>query len=99
METELHEIIHFEVAWVQKVEWLSAYVNARAQAFSSSNILSSFHGSGLIPFSSRKVIRRLLTASNDATTLLCTCATPDLENSSPLDNPQLTSSPIDIIPF
>jgi hypothetical protein len=59
MAAELQKIIHTEIHRVQKAEWMGAYVRARSKAFSTSNILSAFSGTGLFPFYPQKVIRRI----------------------------------------
>jgi hypothetical protein len=100
LTTALHGLISIEIASVQKFEWLGAYVVARELAFKSTNILSAFSGAGLIPFQPRKVIRQLhFAASKTQTPLSCSSTPADSEQSSPLENIQLTSSPIDITPF
>ena len=55
MAAELQGIIQTEVPRIQKVEWLSAYVHARDKAFSTSNILSAFSGTGINPFNPQNV--------------------------------------------
>jgi hypothetical protein len=102
LNAELHGLISSEIARVQKFEWLTAYVAARHRAFSIANILSSFSSAGLLPFQPRKVIRQLLSASNTQTLRPYDYreSTPDPElEQSPLENLQLTSSPVDISPF
>jgi hypothetical protein len=42
---------------IQKVEWLDAYIQAREQAISKTNIESAFRGAGLIPFQPQRVLR------------------------------------------
>jgi hypothetical protein len=39
------------------VEWLDAYIQAREQAISKTNIESAFRGAGLIPFQPQRVLR------------------------------------------
>ena len=87
MVTELAPLISTEIARVQKVEWLEAYVKARAWVFTRKNILSGFRGAGLHPFLPNKVIRRL------DVPLTPIPQTPTPETFSPFDNPNLNSSP------
>jgi DDE superfamily endonuclease/Tc5 transposase DNA-binding domain len=101
LTSELHGLISMEIARVQKFEWLNGYVGARSRTFNINNILSAFSGAGLIPFDPQKVIRQLVSAAQNQPPQWHgnRDSTPDLEQQSPLDNIQLTSSPIDITPF
>jgi hypothetical protein len=95
MAAECHGLIFTEVARIQKAEWLEAYVKARRKAFSTSNILSAFRGAGLLPFCPSKVLNRFLPSPSTPAVILPQPQSP-VNNSSPLSNPLLTSSPVDI---
>lgn len=94
MTAELRSIIQTEIARLQKAEWLSAYVQARKQAFCTLNILSAFSGTGLFPFNPDKVLGRI--PSQPSETIRNTTSDPTI---SPLQYPLLTSSPADITIF
>jgi len=95
MAAQCHELIFTEVSRIQKAEWLEAYVKARCRAFSASNIVSAFRGAGLAPYCPSKVLNRVRPTSPS------TPAPPPPESQSPtpLSNPLLTSSPVDITAF
>lgn len=93
MSTESQGLIQTEVSRIQKAEWLEAYVNAHARAFTSWNIRSAFSGAGLLPFCPTKVIRRI------GSSLTPPPLSENPEMSTPFDNPNLTSSPVDINVF
>lgn len=44
---------------IQKAEWLSAYIIARTEALSATNIASAFRGAGLLPFNPQRVLRTI----------------------------------------
>jgi hypothetical protein len=76
---------------IQKVEWLDAYIQAREQAISKTNIESAFRGAGLIPFQTQRVLRII---KNQPTT-----PPPQPQTSTEydiLDRVFLNSSPPDI---
>ena len=56
ISTELHRIL--------KAEWLSAYVETYDNAFSIQNVRAGFHGTGILPFESAKVINRVKPATH-----------------------------------
>ena len=92
MADKLHGIIQTEIARLQKAEWLSAYVRARAWVFSTLNILSAFSGAGLFPFNPQKVLGRIPSSLELEIIPDGTTPEPDI---SPLEHPLLTSSPPD----
>ena len=96
MTSELHPLIQTEVSRIQKAEWLSAYVRACKKAFSSSNIISAFSGAGLFLFLPAKVLNRVLQPLA-ASALPSRLSTP--EKPMALENPVLTSSPVDMITY
>ena len=93
MAMELQELIQTEISRLQKAEWLGAYVRARARAFSTTNNCSGFSGAGLVPFRQSKVLRRVASSPTPPPR----SATP--ETRTPFENPDLTSSPVDITLF
>jgi hypothetical protein len=57
LTTALSHLNEVQLLRIQKAEWLEAYIQARAAAFSISNINSAWRGSGLQPFQPQTVIR------------------------------------------
>jgi hypothetical protein len=94
MVAELNRSIQTEVSHIQKAEWLLAYVKARSRAFSSFNIHSAWNSAGLIPFESGKVLRGL-----PPTISASLPATPTAEITTPLHNPPLNSSLVNVPTF
>jgi DDE superfamily endonuclease/Tc5 transposase DNA-binding domain len=84
LSTQLDRLIRTGISRVQKAEWLEAYIKARAIALTRRNILSSWRGAGLVPFSPSGILRKL-------PLLRPGISTP------PLSLPQ-TSGPFDDIP-
>jgi hypothetical protein len=60
MVNVLQPLISTGISRVQKVEWLSAYVQAQQQAFSTQNICSGFCGTGIYPLEPEKVLNCLI---------------------------------------
>ena len=89
MSAEIDPLIRVDVNRIQKAEWLKAYINARASAFTSFNIRRSWEGAGLVPFQPMKVLRRVHIPSTG-------CRPSTSETPSPFDNSLITSSPTDI---
>lgn len=87
---ELRELMQTEVSRIQNAEWLAAYVRARTSTFTEWNIHSAF---SLIRFYPNKVIHRIATSSS----LPSGASTP--ENPSSFNNPNLTSSPVDMMAY
>jgi len=92
MTRELDRYIRTGIPRIQKIEWLDAFITARTLAFTTRNILSGWSGTGLSPFYPHKVLRRVpvLPSEVEPPPRL---PTPVFE--TPLDNPELTSSPIE----
>ena len=91
MAAKLEPLIRTRVSWIQKVEWLSAFVQAHDSVFKPQNILGGFHSAGIFPFSPRKVLNRVSPSS----------PSPQLRPitppaATPFNDAVLTSSPIDI---
>src|SRR5579862_9237675 len=99
MVSELQYIIHTEVHRIQKAEWMSAYVQARAKAFSSSNILSAFSGAGIFPFYPTKVLCRLPEMNQNQTIDTSSASESDSEDLLPLNSILLPSSPVNVSTF
>jgi hypothetical protein len=87
-QATLH-LVSAKVATFQKAEWLEAYVKARIRAFSIQNIFGSWSGAGLIPFSPRKVVRRVQKDTPSPP------SSPEIVTTNPFTN-TLTNSPINI---
>ena len=93
MATEIDRIIRTGISRLQKAEWLAAFVNARASAFTSSNIRSAWTAAGLIPYNPSKVLNRIpQPPSNPEPTRPVTPVTE-----SPFDDAFLNSSPAGLI--
>ena len=92
ISSQLDRLIRTGVSRVQKVEWLDAYIKARAIAFSSRNILSSWKGAGLVPFSPSHILRRISSGRNTTST---PPTSPHTEPKGPFDD--LPSSPESMI--
>ena len=99
MAAQCHELIFTEVSRIQKAEWLEAYVKARRRAFSASNILSAFRGAGLVPYCPSKVLNQVRTTSPSTPAPPPHEPQSPMQESTPLSNPLLTSSPVDITAF
>jgi len=91
MTQEMDRFIRTRIPRIQKAEWLHAFVNARAKAFTNRNIRSGWSGSGLDPFIPEKVLERVPKLLETE----CQSRQSTPEYKSPLQNPELTSSPID----
>ena len=63
MANELQPLISTGIARIQKVEWLTAFVNAHKKAFSALNIFGGFHGTGIRPFEPEKVLNRAVSST------------------------------------
>ena len=91
LTTELDRYIRTGIPHIQKVEWLDAFIKARAQAFTAQNIRSAWSGTGLFPFNPKKVLGRVpFLPSEDRPP-----RQPTPEYPTPLYNPTLNSSPIE----
>lgn len=96
MAAELQSIIQTEVSRIQKVEWLNAYVRARAKAFSTSNIYSAFSGTGINPFDATKVIHRVRSMEDIQSSSSESEHESESKEPLSLDPSLVPSSPIDI---
>jgi hypothetical protein len=56
---ETDKLFRTGIARVRKSEWVEIYRKARLLAFTTSNIEAAWRGAGLVPWSPRKVTRRL----------------------------------------
>src|SRR5436305_1663021 len=75
---------------IHKVEWMEKYIEARAKAFTKSNIEGGWRGAGLSPFYPQKVLRKVISTTPPPST------SPLLpESPSQLPFHQVTSSPPD----
>jgi hypothetical protein len=89
MSAEVGRIIGTNISRLTKAEWTTAYMKARANAFTCYNIRASWDGAGLYPFSPRKVIRRVQPKTPSPPT------SPTLNNNL-FDKSLLSSSPSDM---
>ena len=65
LTTALSHLNEAQLLRIQKSEWMDAYIQARAAAFSNSNINSAWRGSGLQPFQPQTVIRAATLPTTD----------------------------------
>jgi len=68
MAVEIEPLMRTGITRIQKVEWLTAFVAAHDKAVSIKNILSGFRGTGIHPFLSTKVLRRVASPSPEPST-------------------------------
>jgi len=59
MSATLDQLIRTGIHRLEKIEWLDCYSNARSKAFTQSNILAGFRGTGIHPQSRLKIYRKL----------------------------------------
>ena len=59
MASKIVPLISTGISRIQKVEWLSAFVQAHAQVFNAQNILGGFRGAGIFPFDPSNVRGRI----------------------------------------
>ena len=91
MTRALDRYFRSQMPRIQKFEWATAFVQARLLAFTVSNILSGWSGTGIRPFKPQKVLVHLpLPPPIEPTPHE---STPEFQ--SPYLHPDLTSSPID----
>ena len=83
ISTELHRIL--------KAEWLSAYMEAHNDAFSTRNIQAGFRGAGIQPFNPSKVIGRIKLPIQKS--IQVRDSTP-IDLNTPFTESVLTSSPL-----
>ena len=74
LSSKLDPLLQTEVSRIRKSEWLMAFVEARKDAFTRSNILGGWRGAGLLPFNPEKVLRHIEIPSPPT----------DIANSAPL---------------
>ena len=96
LSRKLAPLLLTQVHRIQKVEWLSAFIEAHNSVFRTRNIQNSFAGTGLVPFNPNKVLHRVTAPASPprSTTEIqvvtpTTLATP----TTPFPNAILTSSP------
>jgi len=59
LSTHQDTLFRLHVARIRKVEWLIAYVKARATAFRPDNIIGGWRKAGLIPLNAQRVLQEL----------------------------------------
>jgi len=92
MAAEIEPLMRTGIARVQKVEWLTAFVAAHEKAVSAKNILGGFRGTGIHPFLSTKVLRRV--ASSPPPEQQSRASTPS-NLLTPFNETVFTNSPTD----
>ena len=93
MAVEIDKVIRVGVMRVIKVEWLSAYIQARVKAFSTLNISAGWSAAGLLPFNPSKVLDRFLPIADNTDNFQP--QTPETQHSFPATI--LNSSPSDAV--
>jgi hypothetical protein len=93
MAATLEPLLRTGVSRIQKVEWLSAFVEAHDAVFKPRNIFSGFRGTGIFPFEPEKVLRRVSSPVPPAPQVDPSTPPPA---TTPFNSNVLTSSPIDI---
>lgn len=89
MANELQPLISTGIARIQKVEWLTAFVNAHKSAFSALNIFGGFRGTGIRPFEPEKVLNRVVSSAQ----MEVDQASPAPTATTPFNETVLTNSP------
>jgi len=97
MTYELDRFFRNGILRIDKSEWLQAFINARGPTFTRKNVLSGWVGTGLRPFNLQKVLGRIPIPSPPEDIALPQESTPEF--SSPLQHPNLNSSPLKTLPF
>ena len=87
---ELDALFRLDSSRISRVDWTAAYINARQQAFSSRNIISAFHATGLSPLSPITVLSTLTQTTTPQPQAVNTSS-----NTSTLNTSLLQSSPPD----
>jgi hypothetical protein len=88
LSNEIEKLFCLDTPRIPRIEWTEAYITARAKAFTSRNIESSFRGSGIYPFSPIAILSTLrMPTSTPLTT------PPPITTPNDLDRSLLDSSP------
>jgi hypothetical protein len=88
LSAEIEKLFRLDTRRIPRIEWTEAYITARAKAFTSRNIESSFRASGIYPISPITILSTLrMTTSTPSTT------PPPITTPKDLDRSLLDSSP------
>jgi hypothetical protein len=88
LSAEIEKLFRLDTRRMPRIEWTEAYITARAKAFTSRNIESSFRASGIYPISPITILSTLrMTTSTPPTT------PPPITTPKDLDRSLLDSSP------
>jgi hypothetical protein len=85
---EFDPLFRLDTRRIPRVEWTTAFIRARENAFTASNIRSSFRATGVYPISPITILSTLKMPSPSRTT-----TPPPIETTSDLDLTLLNSSP------
>jgi hypothetical protein len=88
LSTEIEKLFRLDTRRVPRIEWTEAYITARAKAFTSRNIESSFRASGIYPLSPITILSTLRMPSSTPPT-----TPPPITTLNDLDRSLLDSSP------
>jgi DDE superfamily endonuclease len=95
ISNQLSRFIGMGIRWIQKVEWLERFVNAREKAITKENILSGWRGAGIFPENMHCILIQIPEVMTQHTTLtpppVTTPITTFFPNSSPPDPTSLQS--------
>src|SRR5204863_7842661 len=76
MSSKIAPLITVGVSRLQKVEWLSAFVEAHQAVFRAENIKGGFRGAGIFPLEPNKILNRITPApphqSRESTPVIAT---------------------------
>jgi hypothetical protein len=88
LSAEIEKLFRLDTRRIPRIEWTEAYVTARAKAFTSRSIESSFRASGIYPLSPITILSTLRMPTSTPPTTPPTITTPN-----DLDRTLLDSSP------
>jgi hypothetical protein len=91
MASAIEPLVSTEIHRILKAEWLTAYIEARHNAFSIQNIQSGFSGTGILPFDPSKVVNRVKPVVQNSIVVRAFIPT---DVASPFKESVLTNSPL-----
>jgi hypothetical protein len=91
MASAIEPLVSTEIHRILKAEWLTAYIEARHNAFSIQNIQSGFSGTGILPFDPSKVVNRIKPVVQNSIVVRAFIPT---DFASPFKESVLTNSPL-----
>lgn len=89
LSSRIDALFRLDSGRIPRIEWTTAYIEARKQAFTSANILSSFRGSGISPLSPITILSKLPMPTPPSLT------PQQIDSATTLDLSLLDSSPPD----